>query len=573
MTGDEAWKVGQRTFYELIFGGNPHMMRHFRLTTLVALFVVMSAVAAAAAPFAYVSQSGTSSVFIVDTGTTPPSAAAGISLAMPAGRMPWGVALSPDGATLFVANFAFTNGSVLAFNTATGALIREVVVGTLPFGVAVNPVNGEVYVTVAANGSKVVAINPSTFVNLGAPPVMSSIPMPSPRGVAVNPAGTVMYVTSYAFDMLHVFNAGGTHDLITTIPMDVSPLGLAVSPDGSKVYVANEDSNTVTIVNTADYSTTSVPVGNGPIGVAVSPDGLEVYVTNSLSGTVSVLDAGGSPIGSEIAVGLHPYGISTDGVYVYTAVLNSNKITAIDRATRAKTDIPALFPIGFGVFVRPAMKIATVMSLALSSESIILGSTAPITATATLQRKNNGAPVADASIMFTVGTSSGTAITGANGAAQWSFSASALGIGSYTVQAVFSESKIGSNVYVGSEASRTFSVRYAFAWIRPTSGSTTGVTAGSTVPVHWSITNANGTAISDLGVVTEITSAPCVSGSSVAAKSARIRASSAGGSDLRYNTDHFMFNWKTDKAWAGSCRQLIVSLNDGSSNSLTFQFR
>jgi len=134
------------------------------------------------------------------------------------------------------------------------------------------------------------------------------------------------------------------------------------------------------------------------------------------------------------------------------------------------------------------------------------------------------------------------------------------------MKAAFSESKIGSNVYVGSEASATFSVRYAFAWQRPTNSPAISVNAGSTVPVRWTITNANGAAISDLGVVTEITSAPCPSG-------ARIRASSAGNSDLRYNTDHFVFNWKTEKAWAGSCRDLIVQLNDGSSHSLTFQFR
>jgi len=578
------------------------MMRHFRLTTLVALFVVISAVAVAAAPYAYVSQQGTSSVFIVDTGTTPPSAAVGIPpIAVPSGRMPWGVALSPDGAMLFVTNFSFS-GSVMAFNTSTGALIREVLVGMLAFGVAVNPTDGEVYVTVALGngplgpGPKVVAIHPSTWANLGAPPVMASMPMPGPRGVAVNSAGTNFYVTNFANNKLHVFNgvanADGTHNLIKAVDLtDVppgeirgsSPVGVAVSPDGSTVYVANQVSNSVTLVNAADNTIKeTVLVGNGPTGVAVSPDGLEVYVTNQWSDTVSVFDAAGSTIGSEIDVGddpedvdknVQPFGISTDGLFVYVALFNGGKIKVIERTTRAKSNIPALFPVGFGKFVNPAMKIATVMSLSLSSESITLGSATPITATGTLQRKNNGAPVADASIMFTVGTSSGTAVTGANGTAQWSFSASALGIGSYTVQAVFSESKIGSNVYVGSEASSGFSVRYAFAWLRPTNGSTTGVNAGATVPVQWTITDANGAAISDLGVVEEPTSAPCASGSSIAAKSARIRASSAGGSDLRYNTDHFMYNWKTDKAWAGSCRQFIVSLNDGSSHSLTFQFR
>ncbi|MGH2399117.1 MAG: PxKF domain-containing protein, partial [bacterium] len=305
------------------------------------------------------------------------------------------------------------------------------------------------------------------------------------------------------------------------------------------------------------------------------PDGLEVYVTNSLSGTVSVLSPVGSPLNSAIAVGSQPYGIGTDGVYIYVAVMNSGKITVIERANHNnKTDIPAPFPVGFGKFVNPAMKIATVMSLSFGSDSITLGSTAPFTATATLQRKNNGAPVAGASIMFSVdGSLSGTAVTGSNGTAQWSFAASTLAVGTHTVTATFSESTIGGNVYVGSQASRSFSVRYAFAWLRPTNGSTNGVNAGSTVPVNWSIRDANGVAVTYLGVVTEISSAPCASGSSSAAKSASARANSAGNSDLRYNSAHFVFNWKTEKAWAGSCRQFTVSLSDGSSHSLAFQFR
>lgn len=49
----------------------------------------------------------------------------------------------------------------------------------------------------------------------------------------------------------------------------------------------------------------------------------------------------------------------------------------------------------------------------------------------------------------------------------------------------------------------------------------------------------------------------------------------AGGSTLQYDptTQTYTYVWKTDKAWAGSCRQLDVKLADGTVHSATFQFK
>jgi hypothetical protein len=49
----------------------------------------------------------------------------------------------------------------------------------------------------------------------------------------------------------------------------------------------------------------------------------------------------------------------------------------------------------------------------------------------------------------------------------------------------------------------------------------------------------------------------------------------AGASSLNYDAASGQYNyvWKTDKAWAGSCRQLIVRLVDGTDHVALFQFR
>lgn len=47
----------------------------------------------------------------------------------------------------------------------------------------------------------------------------------------------------------------------------------------------------------------------------------------------------------------------------------------------------------------------------------------------------------------------------------------------------------------------------------------------------------------------------------------------AGGSSLSFGGDQYNYVWKTESSWAGTCRQLIVTLNDGSVHVANFKFR
>ena len=48
----------------------------------------------------------------------------------------------------------------------------------------------------------------------------------------------------------------------------------------------------------------------------------------------------------------------------------------------------------------------------------------------------------------------------------------------------------------------------------------------------------------------------------------------AGSSSLSYDvtTDRYSYVWKTNSAWAGTCRQLVVELDDGSVHKAFFKF-
>ena len=49
----------------------------------------------------------------------------------------------------------------------------------------------------------------------------------------------------------------------------------------------------------------------------------------------------------------------------------------------------------------------------------------------------------------------------------------------------------------------------------------------------------------------------------------------AGGSSLSYDasSDQYIYVWKTEQSWAGTCRQLVVQLNDGSIHRADFKFK
>ena len=63
---------------------------------------------------------------------------------------------------------------------------------------------------------------------------------------------------------------------------------------------------------------------------------------------------------------------------------------------------------------------------------------------------------------------------------------------------------------------------------------------------------------------------PCDSTASVDAVEETV---TAGSSSLSYDqaTQQYTYTWKTDKGWAGSCRQLVVKLKDGTEHRAFFQ--
>jgi hypothetical protein len=95
--------------------------------------------------------------------------------------------------------------------------------------------------------------------------------------------------------------------------------------------------------------------------------------------------------------------------------------------------------------------------------------------------------------------------------------------------------------------------------------------AGGAVPVKFSLAGNQGLGIFADGYP-KSQSIACNSTASVDGIEETV---SAGGSSLSYDaaSDTYSYIWKTDKAWAGTCRQLVLKLTDGASYRANFQFK
>ena len=73
--------------------------------------------------------------------------------------------------------------------------------------------------------------------------------------------------------------------------MGERPISVALHPDGRTAYVTNNDSNTISVIDTAaNRVSQTLPVGAGPEAVVTDHSGQRAYVVNADDGSISVVD-------------------------------------------------------------------------------------------------------------------------------------------------------------------------------------------------------------------------------------------------------------------------------------------
>ncbi len=336
-------------------------------STMLCVIATSIPTIAGAQPFAYVANSGSDTVSVIDTATNQ------VTATVPVGTSPEGVTISPSGAAVYVANFGaiVQPGTVSIIDTATNTVIADVPAGINPVGIALGRSGQFAYVT-DLNSAIVSPSDSGTIsvIDTAARAVVATIQLDAePAAIAITLDGRSAYVTHPGLGTA-VSVIDTSTNAVSDFSAGWSPQSLAISPDGSRLYVTNSfhpdpgvDTDTVTVVDTGTQSvvaTIQLPAKSEPEGIAISPDGAHAYVVNNGGGTVSVIDTASSAIVTSIPVGAYPSSIAltADGLAYVTNNL-SNTVSVIDTRSEA---VIATVPVGehpAGIAVSPAVTTAS----------------------------------------------------------------------------------------------------------------------------------------------------------------------------------------------------------------------
>jgi DNA-binding beta-propeller fold protein YncE len=328
-----------------------------RYVQLAACAVVFAAAAPAHAdPFVYVTSGSGGTVFqygVDMNGALSPLSTPTVA----AGAAPIGVAVSPDGQSVYVTN----DDGVAQYDVGDDGLLSPKDTPTVassqqPFDIVVSPDNRSVYVANQVGDDLIslfdVGPGGALFPKRGQASVALA-PNHYPTSVAVSPDRSSVYVTSsnplaqgdgwiYQYDV----KPGGvlSPKNPATVALGAPPGAITVHPDGESAYLGLPASDTVAQYSVGAGDGTLSPIAGGPVGTgdnpaqaAVSPDGESLYVTNvgdpirqdpgsvtqydinASTGALSPKDPG------TVSAGSHPgaVAVSPDGQSAYVANLGT----------------------------------------------------------------------------------------------------------------------------------------------------------------------------------------------------------------------------------------------------------
>jgi len=214
---------------------------------------------------------------------------------MPFSALAAGLAISPDGSTLYVANYQ--NDSLSIINTSTRTVSKEVVF----FAPGQTTAIGEMpYWPVVLSDSK------------GAPVKTYVSSQRDGQVLSVSPSGS-----------FKVIKVGG------------EPNRMALSADQLRLYVANGDLDEIEVIDTTtDALKSRISVarpgypykGSSPNSVALSPNGRSLYATLGGENAVAVIDVASQQLLGRIPTGWYPSSVtvSADGKKLFVVNMKSN---------------------------------------------------------------------------------------------------------------------------------------------------------------------------------------------------------------------------------------------------------
>lgn len=185
-------------------------------------------------------------------------------------------------------------------NEESFTVIGAVPVGLNPMSVAIDSTLNEALVTVEGT------INPSTracsapgnvsLVDMASATVLNSFPVGTcPEGVAVAPRLGRAVVANNGSNSATVLDYANLKVVLSTVTVGSSPMGVAIQPDTSTAAIANFGDSTVSVFSigfSIGGTPSIIPVDQGPVGLSVDPDDNLLAVTAATQNTVVIVSLG-----------------------------------------------------------------------------------------------------------------------------------------------------------------------------------------------------------------------------------------------------------------------------------------
>lgn len=276
---------------------------------------------------------------------------------------PEAIAVSPDGATVYVAEA--TTAQVAVLNGKDGSLLRVCTLPENPTGLAISKSGAELYVTGGVQNGIVYVLESASG------KIKNKVKVGhSPLAPVLSPDGRKIYVCNRFNNNISVVDLEAAKE-IATMAVLREPVAAALTADGQFLFVANhlpfgaiKDDNVAATISVLDTKTGTscaeihLPNGSTSLrGLCLSPDGKQVYVTHIIgryqlpttqvergwmnTNALSVIDAEQKELVTavlldEVALGAaNPWGVacSPDGKYVCVTHSGTHEVSVIDQRT------------------------------------------------------------------------------------------------------------------------------------------------------------------------------------------------------------------------------------------------
>ncbi|HKO98679.1 MAG TPA: PxKF domain-containing protein [Pyrinomonadaceae bacterium] len=453
-----------------------------------------------------------------------------------------GIAVDSSG-NIYVAD---SGSSVIRKFSSTGTSIGTIGSGgsgdgqfSIPTGIAIDSANN-IYVADTGNNRIQKFNSVGTFVTKWGTVGSGNGEFNSPQGVGVDTVGTV-YVADTGNNRVQLFSNTGTFIEVcgsegTGDGQFMGPADVASNTSGTFFYVADQNNARIQKFGT----TAAAPTANAGADQTVECAGATTSV--NLDGSAST--AGSGSINSySWAEGATPLGTGAMLTVDLPVGVHTITLTVTDTGGGSDTDDVVI-----------TVQDTQAPDITCPADVVV---NLPMNSNATSMVVNYPAVTA------TDGCSSSVTVNSTPA------SGSVFPVGTTTVTATADD---GAGHI--SNCSFTVTVQYNFAgFFQPVDNlpALNVVQAGRAIPVKFSLSGDKGLGIFAPG---SPSSGPIACNSSDPAVDLE-ETVTAGGSSLSYNpsTDQYIYVWKTDASWAGTCRQLVVELNDGTIHRANFKFK